>query len=291
MTPAITPKIIRKRNSVGIEALVLLTLYSSRTGPHYDPKNAQRLILNGIMDDSTWRCQHGKFPDSASRSRSAVAPGDTLTLDSRMNLGLTENKKDDRQERVTLIREALGPRSIVLIGLMGAGKTAVGKRLASRLELPFIDADTEIEAAAGASISEIFAEHGEGYFRQGERKVIARLLESGPQVLATGGGAYMDAATRTNIKARGLSVWLKADLKLLLKRVGRRDNRPLLAADDPGKVMSRLMEERYPVYAEADVTVESRDVPHDAMVGIVIDALAAKLGYTAKPVKRRKKAQ
>jgi shikimate kinase len=208
-----------------------------------------------------------------------------------MSLGLTEHKKVDRQERLARIRDALGPRSIVLIGLMGAGKTAVGRRLANRLDLPFIDADTEIEVAAGASISEIFAEHGESYFRQGERKVIARLLEGGPQVLATGGGAYMNADTRNNIKARGLSVWLKAEIKVLLKRVGRRDSRPLLAAGDPEKVMKKLMEERYPIYAEADVTVESRDVPHDVIVGVVIDALAAKLGCGAKAdkVQGRKK--
>jgi shikimate kinase len=166
----------------------------------------------------------------------------------------------------------------VLIGLMGAGKTAVGRRLANRLELSFVDADTEIEVAAGASISEIFAEHGEAYFRQGERKVIARLLETGPQVLATGGGAFMNADTRANIKAHGLSVWLKADIKVLMKRVGRRDNRPLLAGGDPEKVMKSLMEQRYPIYAEADVTVESRDVPHDVMVSVVIDALAETLG-------------
>ena len=213
-----------------------------------------------------------------------------FNLDHLMSLALTENKKDDRQERVTWIREALGSRSIVLIGLMGAGKTAVGRRLAGWLDLPFIDADSEIEAAAGASISEIFAEHGEGYFRQGERKVIARLLENGPQVLATGGGAYMDGATRAAIKARGVSVWLKAELKVLLKRVGRRDNRPLLAAGDPGAVMKQLMEQRYPIYAGADVTVESRDVPHEVMVGLVIDALATKLGHRAKPARRRKKA-
>ncbi|HEY8299151.1 MAG TPA: shikimate kinase [Methyloceanibacter sp.] len=198
-----------------------------------------------------------------------------------MSLGLSDHKKDDRQERLLAIRKALGPRSVVLIGLMGAGKTAVGRRLANRLDLPFIDADSEIEVAAGASISEIFAEHGEAYFRQGERKVIARLLENGPQVLATGGGAYMNPDTRANIKAHGLSVWLKADIKVLMKRVGRRDNRPLLAAGDPEKRMKRLMEERYPIYAEADVTVESRDVPHDVIVGAVIDALADKLGYKA----------
>jgi shikimate kinase len=199
-----------------------------------------------------------------------------------MSLGLGEHRKEDRQERLTRIRAALGPRSIVLIGLMGAGKTAMGRRLANRLELPFVDADTEIEVAAGASISEIFAEHGESYFRQGERKVIKRLLEGGPQVLATGGGAYMNAETRANIKARGLSVWLKADLKVLLKRVGRRDNRPLLAGDEPEKVMKRLIDQRYPVYAGADITVASRDVPHDVIVGAVIDALAVKLGCEGK---------
>jgi shikimate kinase len=206
-----------------------------------------------------------------------------------MSLGLSDHKKDDRQERLLAIREALGPRSVVLIGLMGAGKTAVGRRLANRLDLPFIDADTEIEVAAGASISEIFAEHGEAYFRQGERKVIARLLEHGPHVLATGGGAYMNPDTRANIKAHGLSVWLKADIKVLMKRVGRRDNRPLLAAGDPEKVMNKLMEERHPIYAEADVTVESRDVPHDVIVGAVIDALADKLGCKANAARAGRK--
>ena len=206
-----------------------------------------------------------------------------------MSLALTEHKKDDQQERLARIRAALGARSIVLIGLMGAGKTAVGRRLASRLDLPFADADAEIEAAAGASISEIFAEDGEAYFRQGERKVIVRLLESGPQVLATGGGAYMNPDTRASIEAHGLSIWLKAEIKVLMKRVGRRDNRPLLAAADPEKVMKKLMEERYPVYAEADVTIESRDVPHDAMVGAVIDAIAVRLGCEKQADKKQRK--
>jgi shikimate kinase len=208
-----------------------------------------------------------------------------------MSLGLAQQSKDDRQERLAKILQALGPRSIVLIGLMGAGKTAVGRRLANRLDLPFIDADTEIEVAAGATISEIFTEHGESYFREGERKVIARLLDGGPQVLATGGGAYMNADTRAAIKARGLSVWLKADIKVLLKRVGRRGNRPLLAGGDPDAVMKKLMDERYPIYAKADVTVESRDVPHETIVSAVIDALAVKLGCdakTAKPQGRKK---
>jgi shikimate kinase len=202
-----------------------------------------------------------------------------------MSLGLTEHKKEDREQRLAQIREALGTRSVVLIGLMGAGKTAVGRRLAVRLDLPFIDADAEIEEAAGSTISEIFAEHGEAYFRQGERKVIARLLNNGPQVLATGGGAYMNADTRANIKAHGISIWLKAELKVLLKRVNRRDNRPLLAGDDHEAVMKKLMAERYPVYAEADLIVESRDVPHDVIVGAVVDALAGKLGCPKKSAK------
>ncbi|ODR98260.1 shikimate kinase [Methyloceanibacter superfactus] len=208
-----------------------------------------------------------------------------------MTLDLAEHSKDDRDRRLAEIRQSLGARSIVLIGLMGAGKTAVGRRLANRLDLPFIDADTEIELAAGQSIKEIFAEHGEDYFREGERKVIARLLEGGPQVLATGGGAYMNPQTRDAIKAHGLSVWLKADLRVLMKRVQRRDHRPLLATGDPETVMRKLMAERNPVYAEADITVESREVPHDVIVGAVIDALAAKLGcMTAKsaPAARRK---
>jgi len=205
--------------------------------------------------------------------------------DERMSPTLAEHKTEDRSERLAAIREALGPRSIVLIGLMGAGKTAVGRRLANRLDLPFVDADTEIEVAAGQSIPEIFAEHGEAYFRQGERKVIARLLEAGPQVLSTGGGAYMNADTRANIRARGVSVWLKAELRVLMKRVGRRDNRPLLAGTDPETVMQKLMAERYPVYAEADLTVESREVPHEVIVTAVVDALAAKLGCKAERAK------
>jgi shikimate kinase len=210
-----------------------------------------------------------------------------------MTLRLVAHKKEDRPERLAQIREALGARSIVLIGLMGAGKTAVGKRLAQRLDLPFTDADSEIELAAGASISEIFAEHGEAYFRQGERRVIARLLKGGPQVLATGGGAYMNAETRANIKAHGISIWLRAELRVLMKRVHRRDHRPLLAAGDPETVMRALMAERYPVYAEADLVVDSSDVPHDVIVGAVVDALAAKLGCAEKPAKspKRKKVQ
>src|SRR4029079_17348264 len=162
-----------------------------------------------------------------------------------------------------------------------------GRRLPNRLELPFPDADNESETAAGQTVSEIFAEHGEPYFRQGESRVIARLLQAGPQVLATGGGAHMDARTRANIKARGVSIWLKAELPVLLHRVRRRDNRPLLASDDPDKVMRELMEKRYPIYAEADITVESRDVAHDLIVGDVVEALARWLDKEARPAARK----
>jgi len=169
----------------------------------------------------------------------------------------------------------------VLVGLMGAGKSSVGRRLAERLELPFVDADHEIEVAAGKSIPEIFADHGEEYFREGERRVIARLLENGCQVLATGGGAYMNQETRDQIRSHAVSVWLKADLDILLKRVLKRNDRPLLRQDDPSEVLQRLIDIRYPVYAQADVTVESRDVQHGQMVNEVIRALAAWPGLKA----------
>jgi shikimate kinase len=200
-----------------------------------------------------------------------------------MSLRLAERKKELKQERLARVREALGSRCIVLIGLMGAGKTAVGRRLANRLGLAFVDTDSEIELAAGQTVSEIFAEHGEPYFRQGEAKVVARLLQGDPKVLATGGGAYMDAGTRATIKANGVSIWLKAELPVLLHRVRRRDNRPLLTAGDPETVIRKLMQERYPVYAEADITVESRDVPHEVIVYDVLEALARWLGGETTP--------
>ncbi len=175
------------------------------------------------------------------------------------------------------IRAALGQRSVVLVGLMGCGKSAIGRRLAARLSLPFVDADEEIEKAAGKTIEDIFSEHGEPYFRDGERKVLARLLRSGPQVLATGGGAFMNDETRGGIAENGVSVWLKADLPLLVRRVGRRGNRPLLKAGDPEVVLQELMAKRYPVYAEADITVESRDVPHEVIVGEIVDKLGETL--------------
>jgi shikimate kinase len=173
----------------------------------------------------------------------------------------------------------LGNHAIVLVGLMGAGKTSVGRRLAEKLEIPFVDADHEIETAAGKSIAEIFAEHGENYFREGERRVIARLLENGKQVLATGGGAFMNEETRHRVQHHGVSVWLKADLDLLLRRVSKRSDRPLLRNDDPAAVMKKLIDQRYPVYALANITVESRDVQHGQMVNDVIKALADWQGW------------
>lgn len=181
---------------------------------------------------------------------------------------------NEEPKPIGMVRQALGERSIVMVGLMGCGKSSVGKRLAAKLELPFTDTDDEIEKAAGKSIKEIFADHGEDYFRSGERRVIARLLGSGPQVLATGGGAFINPETRARIKDVGISIWLKADLPILMRRVGKRETRPLLSSGDPEKIMRELMATRHPIYAEADITIESRDVPHDAVVTEVLDALS-----------------
>jgi shikimate kinase len=178
---------------------------------------------------------------------------------------------------------ALGRRSIVLVGIMGAGKSSVGRRLAGRLCIPFVDADAEIEQAANMSISDIFATKGEPYFRNGEARVIARLLEQGPQVLATGGGAFMNPGTRALIRAKGVSVWLKAELDVLLKRLKRRNERPLLKSGDPAETLSRLMAQRYPIYAEADVMVLSRDVAHDTIVEDIVAGLMPLLDGGAQP--------
>jgi shikimate kinase len=175
----------------------------------------------------------------------------------------------------TALTAALGRRSIVLVGMMGAGKSSIGRRLAARLNLPFVDADAEIEKAASMTISEIFAAHGEPYFRAGEARVIARLLEGGPQVLATGGGAFMNPETRAAVRAKGISIWLKATLDILIRRIKRRADRPMLAAADPVETLKHLIEERYPVYAEADLTVESRDVPHETIVGEIVAKLCS----------------
>ena len=172
------------------------------------------------------------------------------------------------------IVDAIGNRSLVLVGMMGAGKSSVGRKLALRLALPFVDADAEIEAAAGMTIPEIFEIRGEPEFRSGEARVIARLLDSGPQVLATGGGAYMNPETRKLIAQKGISIWLKAEFDVLMRRIKRRSDRPLLRTADPESTLKRLIEERYPVYALADLTIESRDVSHEVIVDEVIEALA-----------------
>jgi shikimate kinase len=180
------------------------------------------------------------------------------------------------------ILSALDRRSIVLVGMMGVGKSSVGRRLAARLSIPFIDADSEIEKAAGMTIPEIFARHGEPYFRGGEARVIARLLESGPQVLATGGGAFMNPDTRALVKLKGVSVWLHADFDVLMRRTSkRRSDRPLLQTENPDETLRALLAEREPTYALADLTVQSREVPHEAIVADVMTALAAYLKVAA----------
>jgi shikimate kinase len=181
------------------------------------------------------------------------------------------------------IAAALGARSLVLVGMMGAGKSSVGRRLSQRLGIPFVDADTEIEKAAGMSIPDIFAVHGEPEFRAGEARVIARLLESGPQVLATGGGAFMNDATRAGIAAKGISIWLKAELEVLIRRIKRRHDRPLLANTDPVATLRDLTDKRYPVYALAELTVQSRDVPHEKIVDEIVATVADHLGVGAQP--------
>jgi shikimate kinase len=167
---------------------------------------------------------------------------------------------------------ALGNRSIVLVGMMGAGKSSIGRRLAARLGIPFIDADAEIESAAGMTIPEIFDKHGEPYFRAGEARVIARLLDNGPQVLATGGGSLMDAQTRALIGEKGVSIWLKADIDVLLKRTKRRNDRPL------AEKIKDLLPIREPLYAQADIVVQSRDEPHENIVDEIMIQLPRRLG-------------
>jgi shikimate kinase/3-dehydroquinate synthase len=182
---------------------------------------------------------------------------------------------DDRtgDPRIAALTAALGERSVVLVGLMGSGKSSTGRRLAQRLALPFVDADSEIEAAAGMSISEIFARHGEAYFRDGERRVMARLLADGPRVIATGGGAFMNEETRLRIAEHGISVWLKAEPDVLWRRVRKRSHRPLLQGADAETTLRALLEARYPVYAGADITVTSRDGPHEVAVEETLAAL------------------
>src|SRR5580704_1871076 len=180
--------------------------------------------------------------------------------------------------------DRLGARSVVLVGMMGVGKSSIGRRLASRLNIPFVDADTEIERAAGMSIADFFARHGEADFRRGEARIIARLLDGGPQVLATGGGAVMNADTRAAIKAKGVSIWLTAEVDVLMRRINKRKHeRPMLQTADPAARLRELLVEREPVYAQADITVQSREVPHDAIVSEIMTVLAVFLNAPGSP--------
>jgi len=187
------------------------------------------------------------------------------------------------------VTAALGRRSIVLVGMMGAGKSSIGRRLAARLGIPFADADAEIEQAAGMSIADIFEAHGEPSFRSGEARVIARLLEQGPQVLATGGGAFINTQTRANIHEKGISVWLKAEIDVLTRRLRRRSDRPLLKTVDPTVTLTNLLATRNPIYGEANLVVTSRDVAHEVIVDEIVTALCGKLGIAdACPAAERK---
>ncbi len=185
-------------------------------------------------------------------------------------------------DRSSTIRRALNGRSIVLVGIMGVGKSTIGKRMAQYLDIPFIDADKEIEKAAGMSIEDIFDQFGEEAFRSGEKKVIKRLMGEGQKILATGGGAFMNEEIREDIKEGGVSVWLDADLEILMKRVQRRSDRPLLKEEDPEAVMKKLLDERNPIYALADVKIESRTVSRDVIAGELIDLLAEELPAIAE---------
>ena len=193
----------------------------------------------------------------------------------------TEAARDRIEPLETRVSRLLAGRTIVMVGMMGAGKSSIGRRLASRLAMPFADADSEIEQAANASISEIFETHGEAYFRDGERRVIQRLLGGVPKVLATGGGAFIHPETRDAIRQKAISIWLKADRDLLLARVKRRNNRPLLQSGDPAEIIDQLIAERYPVYAEADIHILSRDIAHDVVIDDILTALADYLGREA----------
>ncbi|MGN6583812.1 MAG: shikimate kinase [Rhizobiaceae bacterium] len=182
----------------------------------------------------------------------------------------------------TALADRLGVRSIVFVGLMGAGKTVIGRKVSQMLGLPFIDSDHEIEEISRMTIPDLFDTYGEAEFRALEQRVIERLLKTGPQVLSTGGGAFMNAETRRNIAERGISVWLQADLDLLMQRVAKRPNRPLLRTPDPRAVMRKLMDERYPVYASARITVTTRDEKREIIAEEVLEELAALLGVAIR---------
>ena len=183
------------------------------------------------------------------------------------------SKPDKKEKLRDELLGLLGSRPIALVGMMGAGKTTVGRRLASKLGRDFIDSDEEVEKAAGMSIEEIFSLHGESDFRSGEERVITRLLKQGGIVLGTGGGAFLNPQTREHIKALAVSVWIKADFELLFARVARRTNRPLLKTANPRETLAKLIDQRYPIYAEADLAVVSRDIPQDQVADEIMREL------------------
>ena len=199
----------------------------------------------------------------------SIRPDEAPKVDFEMN-AQTANQSDD--ERPALVGR-LGVRSVVFVGLMGAGKTAIGRKVAGALSLPFIDSDHEIETVSRMTVPELFERYGEAEFRALEQRVILRLLETGPQVLSTGGGAFMNAQTREAIAAQGVSVWLKADVDLLMERVSKKQNRPLLKSENPRAVLEQLTKDRYPIYAHADITVPTRDERKEIIAAEVIEAL------------------
>jgi len=222
----------------------------------------------------------GQFKGAGRGLRPALPPLDAFALFMCIRrLQATKGQRVVReifQGQAELLRR-LGQRSIVFVGLMGAGKTAIGRKVAAELGLPFVDSDQEIEAASRMTIPELFERYGEIEFRALEQRVIARIFEAGPQVLSTGGGAFMNAQIREAITSHGISVWLKADIDVLMERVAKKQNRPLLQAADPRAVMERLIAERYPAYAGADVTVVTRDERKEVIAAEVIEALAQRL--------------
>jgi shikimate kinase len=194
-----------------------------------------------------------------------------------------ESHSSATKELAGRVRGGLSNRSIILVGMMGSGKSSIGRRLAVVLELPFVDADAEIETAAGMTIEDMFRDHGEPYFREGEERVIRRILQNGPQIVSTGGGAVISAQTRAAITQSGVSIWLDAPVDLLLQRVSRRDNRPLLKTEDPRAVLERLLSERGKYYAEADLRYESREAPHETVVEEILALLSSHLAAERHP--------
>ena len=192
-------------------------------------------------------------------------------------MSIENNVRTNKKPLKSAMENAWTSKSIILVGLMGAGKSSIGRRLATQLGLPFRDADTEIEKASNLSVPEFFEIHGESAFREGERKVISRLLDGPRHVLATGGGAFMDEQTQTLIAEKGVSIWLRAELDVLYKRCMKRNNRPLLKTENPRDALKKLMEERYPVYEKADITIDSGEGPHEIVVEKIIKAISPQI--------------